>query len=433
LTTSLTAITIRNYKNLHVAGGLALGKLNIFIGPNGSGKSNLMGMLQFLQQGVAEGGRDPIRGRTSFEDAIFNLGGGRVLDGTVAAPATVNLNYRFANSKTESQLQIELLVQNLHRQVIIDQEALVREQGLPEPLTIYQAHDPQVGGSGQGSVSVFTDTENPTASIAHEQIGGIPVNELALAVMPKLLETSAFPPERTPVYEARRDIIDTVAQWRFYNANHMNLADIRSAEPKLGTSDIFLSPSGENLPLVLYNLGQASFEFEETVEQAIKTILPDTRKLRAVTSGRLSLTIEWHVQGCKDPFFLSEMSDGTVRMLCWAIILHSPQLPSLIAIDEPEVGIHVAWLPILAAWIKEAARHTQVIISTHSPDLLDHFTDQLNNNESKLYVFQADLKSKNHFVVNQLMKTAVATQLDEGWQVGDLYRVGDPSVGGWPW
>jgi AAA15 family ATPase/GTPase len=56
LTTSLTAITIRNYKNLHVAGGLALGKLNIFIGPNGSGKSNLMGMLQFLQQGVAEGG-----------------------------------------------------------------------------------------------------------------------------------------------------------------------------------------------------------------------------------------------------------------------------------------------------------------------------------------------------------------------------------------
>jgi ABC-type multidrug transport system ATPase subunit len=127
------------------------------------------------------------------------------------------------------------------------------------------------------------------------------------------------------------------------------------------------------------------------------------------------------------------MSDGTVRMLCWAVLLHSPQLPALIAIDEPEVGIHVAWLPILAAWIKEAARRTQVIISTHSPDLLDHFTDQLDSNDSKLYVFQSDPKSKNHFVVNQLMKTAVSTQLNEGWQVGDLYRVGDPSVGGWPW
>ena len=433
MTTALTAITTRNYKNLHLADGLALGSLNLFIGPNGSGKSNLIGMLQFLQQCVAEGSRDLTRGRTNFEDAVFNLGGGRILDGTVAAPATVNLNYRFANSKTQSLLQLELLVQNLHRQVIIDQESFLRKQSLPDPLIIYQAHDAHVGGSGRGSVAVFAEMENATPSITHEQIQGIPVNELALAVMPKLLETSAFPPERTPVYEARRDLIDAVAQWHFYNANHMNLADIRSAEPKLGTSDIFLSPSGENLPLVLYNLGQASFEFEETIEQAMKTILPDTRKLRAVTSGRLSLTIEWHVQGCKEPFFLNEMSDGTVRMLCWAIMLHSPQLPSLIAIDEPEIGIHVAWLPILAAWIKEAARRTQVIISTHSPDLLDHFTDQLDNDDGKLYVFQADPKSKNHFIVNQLLKATVAPQLDEGWQVGDLYRVGDPSVGGWPW
>lgn len=433
MTTTLTAITTRNYKNLHLADGLTLGRLTIFIGPNGSGKSNLMGMLQFLQQSVAEGGRDPVRGRTNFEDAVFNLGGGRILDGTVTSPATVKLNYHFTNNKAQSRLQIELLVQNRQRQVIIDQESLVREQETVEPLPVYQAHDAQVGGSGRGSVAVFADTENSTPSMTHESIQGIPVNELALAVMPKLLETSAFPPERTPVYEARRDLIDTVVRWRFYNANHMNLADIRSAEPKLGTSDVFLSPSGENLPLVLYNLGQASFEFEETIEQAMKTILPDTRKLRAVASGRLSLTIEWHVQGCKEPFFLNEMSDGTVRMLCWAIMLHSPQLPSLIAIDEPEVGIHVAWLPILAAWIKEAARRTQVIISTHSPDLLDHFTDQLDNDDGKLYVFQADPKSKNHFVVNQLLKAAVAPQLEEGWQVGDLYRVGDPSVGGWPW
>lgn len=433
MTTALTEITTRNYKNLDLAGGLTLGKLNLFIGPNGSGKSNLIGMLQFLQQCVAEGGRDSIRGRTNFEDAIFNLGGGRILDGTVTAPATVKLNYHFTNSKAQSLLQIELLVQNLQRQVIIDQESLVREQKPAEPQPIYQVHNAHISGSGRGTVAVVADGENSAAPITQEQIEGVPVNELALAVMPKLLETSAFPPERTPVYEARRDLIDTVAQWRFYNANHMNLANIRSAEPKLGTSDVFLAPSGENLPLVLYNLGQASFEFEEAIEQAMKAILPGTRKLRAITSGRLSLTVEWHVQGCKEPFFLNEMSDGTVRMLCWAIILHSPQLPSLIAIDEPEVGIHVAWLPILAAWIKEAARRTQVIISTHSPDLLDHFTDQLESDDGKLYVFQTDPKSKNHFVVKQLLKTAVATQLEEGWQVGDLYRVGDPSVGGWPW
>lgn len=430
---SLTEVTTHNYKNLHLTNGLTLGRLNLFIGPNGSGKSNLIGMLQFLQQCLVEGSRDVIRGRTNFEDAIFKLGGAKVLDGTVTAPANVKLNYRFSADATSTLLQLELLVQNRHRQVIIDQEALAREAAATESFTVYSAHDKRSGGSGRGAVSVFNNGEDASAPAHVERIQDVPVNELALAVMPKLLESSAFPPERTPVYEVRREIVDLVSKWRFYNANHMNLADIRSAEPKLGASDSFLAPSGENLALVLYNLGQVSFEFEETIEQAMKAILSGTRKLRAVPSGRLSLTVEWHVQGCKEPFFLNEMSDGTVRMLCWATILHSPQLPSLIAIDEPEVGIHVAWLPILAAWIKEAARHTQVIISTHSPDLLDHFTDQLDNDDGKLYVLQADPKSNNHFVVNQLLKAAVAPQLNEGWQVGDLYRVGDPSVGGWPW
>ena len=431
--TTLTEITTHNYKNLNLDDGLALGKLNIFIGPNGSGKSNLIGILQFLQQCVVESSRDSIRGRTNFEDAVFKLGGPRILDGAVTAPSNITVNYRFRVNNLSTLLQLELLVQSLHRQVIIDQELFAKEPEGSEPFTIYKAHHELSGGSGRGEVAVFDDLENHRSATHLERIQEIPVNELALAVMPKLLETSAFPPERTPVYEARREIIDTVAQWRFYNANHMNLAEIRSAEPKLGTSDSFVSPSGENLPLVLYNLGQTNFEFEETIEQAMKTILPDTRKLRAVTSGRLSLTIEWHLRGYKDPFFLNEMSDGTVRMLCWAIILHSTPLPSLIAIDEPEVGIHVAWLRILAAWIKEAARHTQVIISTHSPDLLDHFTDQLDNEDGKLYVFQSDPKHKSHFVVNQLRKADVEIQLNEGWQVGDLYRVGDPSVGGWPW
>lgn len=433
MTTALTEITTHNYKNLDINAGLALSRLNIFIGPNGSGKSNLIAMLQFLQQCINESNTDNVRGRTSFEDAIFKLGGPRILDGTVSVPANVKLDYRFRTDPFDTLLQVELLVQSLQRQVIIDQESLGREQGKPEPFYFYIAHSERSGGSGQGVVSVYNDPQNQLPATHFEKIQDIPVNELALGIMPKLLETSAFSPEKTPVYETRREIIDTVSRWRFYNANHMNLSEIRLAEPKLGTSDIFVSPSGENLALVLYNLVQSNFEFEETIDQAIKAILPNTRKLRAITSGRLSLTVEWYLKGCKEPFFLNEMSDGTVRMLCWALILHSPQLPSLITIDEPEVGIHVAWLPILAAWIKEAARRTQIIISTHSPDLLDHFTDQLEKEEGKLYVFQTDAKNKNHFVVTQLTKNAVAIQLDEGWQVGDLYRVGDPSVGGWPW
>ncbi|MEG4590229.1 AAA family ATPase, partial [Microcoleus sp. MOSTC5] len=115
---------------------------------------------------------------------------------------------------------------------------------------------------------------------------------------------------------------------------------------------IYLSPSGDNLPLVLENLSQ-NIDFEDSLNEAMKSILPKTRRIRPVRSGRLSLTVQWYFEDIKEAFYLNEMSDGTVRMLCWATILHSPLLPSLIVIDEPELGLHVSWMPILAEWIKK--------------------------------------------------------------------------------
>ena len=104
---------------------------------------------------------------------------------------------------------------------------------------------------------------------------------------------------------------------------------------------------------------------------------------------------------------------------------NSPVLPSLIVIDEPELGLHVSWMPILAEWIKKAATKTQIIITTHSPDLLDHFTDRLEN----VLCFYPE--NRTHFSVKSLSKELLEPKLEEGWELGDLYRVGDPSIGGW--
>ena len=433
---SVSKIIAHNYKNIKLENGIDFGALNILIGPNGSGKSNVIALLQFLQESLAGSGSDDQRGRTNFEDAIYRIGGARILDGTLDAPANVGIEYRFSITEHETMLNIELLVQSAHRQVIIAREFLGRDQGLPEPFFYYNAHNERSGGSGYGVVSVFDDLEGSNSVMksrtSHfERIQDMPVNELALSAMPRLLESSENPPEATPLYGTRGKIIGSTAAWKFYNANEMNLEQIRLSEPKLGQSDFYVSPSGENLALVLYNLVQEDFEFEDSLNQVFNDILPQTRRVRAVTSGRLSLTVEWYVEDCSEPFFLDEMSDGTVRMLCWAVILNSPKLPLLIVIDEPEVGIHPAWMPILAEWIKRAAQKTQVIVTTHSPDLLDHFTDQLDG--GYIYTFQQDQESRNHFRPKRLDKDTVSGWLEDGWQLGDLYRVGNPAVGGWPW
>ena len=433
-TICVSKVATTNFKNLRLKDGIDFGDLTILIGSNGSGKSNLVSLFRFLQHSIAGSILDDQRGQTIFEDAIFGLGGARILDRFQESPAGVGIEYRFPFTERDTILNIELLVQSAHHPVIIAREILTRDQGQPEPFVYYNAHNERSGGSGKGVVSVYNDPQTSSqAPRSHfEKIQEVPINELALDVMPRLLEKSNFSPEATPLYGPRAAIRSIAATSMFYNANEMNPERMRSAEPKLGQAGVFLSPTGENLALVLYNLFQRDLDFEESLNLVMKDIWPLTRRVRAVTSGRLSLTIEWYVDGCSKPFFLSEMSDGTVRMLSWAVILHSPILPRLIVIDEPELGIHPAWMSLLAEWIKVAAQRTQVIVSTHSPDLLDHFTDQLDGG-GFIYVFGPVTESPNHYTPHRLSRDAVSGWLEEGWQLGDLYRVGNPAIGGWPW
>ncbi|MEY2913680.1 MAG: hypothetical protein RLZZ184_2989, partial [Cyanobacteriota bacterium] len=353
----------------------------------------------------------------------------------VESPAVINFAYCFSQlssneqlpEKSSTMLTLSLFVDRKKNKVSLTQEFLCSGQDLNElespPFYYYKFHDREVG---KGAVSVY-NLPGQNSGTHFEGLDNIPTNALGLTILPRLLENSQYSPENTPAYRTRRDLVEFISQWQFYNANNMELNQIRTSEPKIGGSDIHLSISGDNLPLVLDNLIQQDIDFEDSINQAMKSILPKTRRLRPIRSGRLSLTVEWYFEDTKEPFYLSEMSDGTVRMLCWATILHSPLLPSLLVIDEPELGLHVSWMPILAEWIKQASRKTQIIITTHSPDLLDHFTDCLEN----VYCFYSE--DKTHFSMKTLSQEMLDEKLKEGWELGDLYRVGDPIIGGCPW
>ncbi|NER46590.1 MAG: AAA family ATPase [Symploca sp. SIO1A3] len=426
----LQFIKTNNYKNLRLDEQVTIKNLNILIGTNGSGKSNLISCLKFLKDCLTSL-PDESRGISSFEDAVVKLGGTRILDSNVESPAKVGISYGFSQisqtgyqNKDSGILDLKLYVDKQTR-VSIAEEYLycgkdLHGLGLSQSFYYYHFHNRQ---AGKGTVTCSSSM----VSDFFPSLDDIPINILGLLVLPRLLENSPFPPENAPVYKIRRELVEFITNWQFYNANNMDLHQIRTAEPQIGRSDIYLSSSGDNLPLVLDNLNQQNIDFEDSINEAMKLILPQTRRLRPIRSGRLSLTVEWYFEGIPEPFFLTDMSDGTVRMLCWATLLHSPVLPSLLVIDEPELGLHVAWMPILAEWIKQAAQKTQIIVTTHSPDLLDHFTDCLEN----VLCFASD--NRTHFSIKPLSKPMLEPKLEEGWQLGDLYRVGDPSIGGWPW
>ena len=100
---------------------------------------------------------------------------------------------------------------------------------------------------------------------------------------------------------------------------------------------------------------------------------------------------------------------------------------SLLAIDEPELNLHAAWQKCVARWIQVSNNFKQCFISTHSPDFLDKFTEGFRQGGIGVYVFGGEDKK-----VKKVMYSDVESEL-EGWQLGDLYRSGEPLLGGWPW
>jgi predicted ATPase len=144
-------------------------------------------------------------------------------------------------------------------------------------------------------------------------------------------------------------------------------------EPDAGTN---LKSDGSNLASVLQLLSRENKKNLESLCEVLETIVPDTTKVRTVKHGkRLSLefTQEWEADGDTKSvkFEAFSMSDGTLRALGILSAFFQKSTPTLIVIEEPESTIHPEALGTILDVIRSFARKTQIVVTTHSPELLD--------------------------------------------------------------
>ncbi|HBW56930.1 MAG TPA: ATPase, partial [Oscillatoriales bacterium UBA8482] len=229
-------LATKNYKNLCSEQPFYLSNLNIFIGSNGSGKSNFISCLKFLKNCLINIPEEN-RGVSSFEDAISKIGGTRILDSSVSSPATVNLYYCFSQISQTNNPQrdsvvfdLQLYTDRRETRATVSEEYLYGGEDLhdhanSDPFYYYKLHN---RGLGKGVVSVY-DQPGKYYPTHFETLDNIPTNSLGLSSITKILENSQSPPENTPIYKIRRELIDLVARWHFYNANNMDLNQIRTA------------------------------------------------------------------------------------------------------------------------------------------------------------------------------------------------------------
>lgn len=169
-----------------------------------------------------------------------------------------------------------------------------------------------------------------------------------------------------------RTIRDLMNFWRFYQFHDTSdTANIKM--PALIDDNRYLRADAGNIAAYLYFLKQKYEKHYKLIVTTIRQIAPffDDFILLPSRLNPNQIKLQWKEKAPDSIFEVNQLSDGTLRMIALITLLLQPQLPPLIVIDEPELGLHPYALQILASLLKSAAEKSQLIVSTQSVSLVD--------------------------------------------------------------
>jgi predicted ATPase len=314
----LESITINGFKSMASIEKLRLGAINLVIGPNGSGKSNFIGVFSFLHA-IREG---------HLQDYVIKAGG-----------ADKILHF---GSKVTPKLGIHISFEGEVNQYSIALEPTAADQLHPSSESVF-----------------FWDKAYPRPYS----------NDLSL----RNGEAGISDPNCKRIADYVRRHLD---RWRLYHFH-----DTSATSPMKKTADIndnqHLRSDGSNLVAFLYYLQKKHKGSYTLIRGAVQRMAPffDDFVLEPQKLNPNKIQLEWRHKGSESYFDASSLSDGTLRFIALATLFLQPETyrPSVILVDEPELGLHPYAITLLASLIKQASVKTQVIVSTQSPLLLDHF------------------------------------------------------------
>jgi len=163
-------------------------------------------------------------------------------------------------------------------------------------------------------------------------------------------------------------VLKTLGSMRRYSIEPSRIREMQ--DPDRGTS---LRPDGGNAASVLQELARSDPDALGRVSELLEAIVPNTRAVRSVKHGNkltLEFVQEWG-KGKDLKFEAADMSDGTLRALGLLMAVFQRPSPSVLVIEEPEATIHPGALGAILDVIQQACSTMQVIVTTHSPELLD--------------------------------------------------------------
>lgn len=323
----LEKVYIKNFLSLRDV-ELPLKPLTVLVGPNASGKSNILNALSLLNKMMILEKLPPI------EFVQSRLWAGEASHITFQVQTEIEKN----QALYELQLKAE------------DNHPIAAEELLVNSINVISIQ------SGQGIVQ-DEDGENETQYRSNKlalKSAGDYGNKPITSVLTEFIKGWKF-------YDFQPDLIRSYLNESSFIRENAPARDSREA-PKL-------DDDGATLSALL------SYWHEKTPErfQSVSESLASSTNLRIeqrTIDGDNQLCLS---EGYKKPISLNRASDGTLRLVAYYILLNEPELPPLIAIEEPERNLHPGILKNITNVLEQISEHSQVIITTHSSQLLDAF------------------------------------------------------------
>lgn len=320
MSSSLTNIKLNGYKSIKSL-DLNLEKINILVGANGCGKSNLISFFKFLNE-LIESRLQFYVGQKGGANLMLHYG--RKVTSEISAILDFGNNkYDIGLAPTDSNF------------LIFSHENLIFK-GVRYPT-------PQVSRLG----------------------GGHPETKV-------LMELQLRGPGSIASYVA-----EALKGWKVYHFH--DTSDLAPAKaPCFVNDNLFLRGDGSNLAAFLFRLKRDFNQHYNNIRDTIRMVAPffDDFLLRETIGPTPQIRLEWTEVNSDFPFTAHSFSDGTLRFILLTTLLLQPYLPSLVLIDEPELGLHPYAINILAELFKSTATRTQLLITTQSVTLLDQFEPQ---------------------------------------------------------
>ena len=350
----LTAIQVSHYKSLTNVAFNDLGAVTVLVGANAVGKSNVIDALRFLRDAIADG----------LDHAISSRGGIEVIrEYSPYKPFDIRFraeyfteNQEFGNLLGHYELVIRSLQKGNYR--------VEREEAAWHEIEAESPFDKESDLADQDrSVVQHTFTRDAEGGMIVDGVDGedvLPPDLLAISSRRSLLWN--LPP-----------LVLMLRRCRFSALYPRTLR-----EPSRPETDTALREDGSNWASVLKALKKTERNrrsFERILER-MRLLLPGLQdvQVRGIGGYLVPQFLVKDHEGAKSHFFDPlQLSDGTLRVFGILLALYQRPLPLMLALEEPEQAIHPGAIAILAEAFKEVSSETQIILTSHSPHLVDYF------------------------------------------------------------